>query len=119
MQNTENLNMIANNILIEYDSDINLNLKKTTTKINKMYKKQELGDIFFPSKKTYSSPSSTPNKEIINKYQTHTLKYQSFFGSFSGLKNSRIKTSSSRIQVNQLNDCNIDKLIEIGKNMLI
>ena len=114
IQNTENLNMIPNNRLAVYDSDINLNLKKPRSKINQMYKKQDVEEIYFPSKKTHSPPSSIQNEEIVNKYQTHTLKYQSFFGSFNGLKNSRVTKSSSRLRVNQLNDFNIDKLIEIG-----
>ena len=91
IQNTENINLITNNRLNEYDSDINLNLKKNRSKINQMYRKQEVDEIFFPSKKTHSPPSS--NEEIINRYQTHTLKYQSFFGSFNGLKNSRVTKS--------------------------
>ena len=114
IQNTENLNMIPNNRLAVYDSDINLNLKKPRSKINQMYKKQDVEEIYFPSKKTHSPPSSIQNEEIVNKYQTHTLKYQSFFGSFNGLKNYRVAKSSSKIKVNQLNDFNIDKLIEIG-----
>ena len=114
IENTTNLNNIENNKLMAYDSDINLNLQKTRSKINQMYKKQEVDEICFPSKKTHSPPSSITNEEIVNKYQTHTLKYQSFFGSFNGLKNYRVAKSSSKIKVNQLNDFNIDKLIEIG-----
>ena len=114
IENTTNLNMIENNKIMAYDSDINLNLQKTRSKINQMYKKQEADEICFPSKKTHSPPSSITNEEIVNKYQTHTLKYQNFFGSFNGLKNYRVAKSSSKIKVNQLNDFNIDKLIEIG-----
>ena len=42
------------------------------------------------------------------------MKYQSFFGSFNCTKNSRITKSSSKLKINQLNDFNIEKLIEIG-----
>ena len=61
-------------------TDTVINDKKHKNKIIKLYKKQEVDEIFFPSKRTHS-PSITKNrKEEVEKYQTHTLKYQSFFG---------------------------------------
>ena len=52
-------------------------------------------------------------------YQTPTLKYQSFFGSYirpKNVKNSSQVKSNSKRKINQLEDFNIDKLIEIGDN---
>ena len=103
-QKSENFKMISFRP-IEYDSDINYNLNKNRPKLIQTYKKEEVEEMFFPSKKTYSPPQ---NQE---KYQPNTLKFQSFFGSFNSTKNSK---STSRIKINQLNDFNIDKLIEIG-----
>ena len=111
IQKGDNFNVLPNK---EYNSDINLNLSKKRPKMIQMYKKQEVDDIFYPSKRTHSPSSPPPNEEIKNKYQTHTLKYQSFFGSFNGTKNSRVTKSTSKLKINQLNDFNIDKLIEIG-----
>ena len=113
IQKSDNFNMISYRP-IEYDSDINLNLNKDRPKIIQMYKKQEVDEIFFPSKRTHSPQSSNQKEEVPNKYQTHTLKYQSFFGSFNCTKNSRVAKSTSKLKINQLNDFNIDKLIEIG-----
>ena len=113
IQKSDNFNMISYRP-IEYDSDINLNLNKDRPKIIQMYKKQEVDEIFFPSKRTHSPQSSNQKEEVPNKYQTHTLKYQSFFGSFNCTKNSRFAKSTSKLKINQLNDFNIDKLIEIG-----
>jgi hypothetical protein len=98
----------------EYDSDINLNLNDKRTKKIQIYKKQEVDEIFYPSKKSLSPQSTIPKEEKIYKYQTHTLKYQSFFGSFYCTKNSRVNKSTSKLKINQLNDFNIEKLIEIG-----
>ena len=98
----------------ELDTDINLNSDKNRTKLIQLYKKQEVDEIFYPSKKTHSPQSSIPKEEKKYKYQTHTLKYQSFFGSFNCTKNSRVTKSSSKLKINQLNDFNIEKLIEIG-----
>ena len=113
IQKSDNFNMLSYRP-IEYDSDINLNLNKDRPKIIQMYKKQEVDEIFFPSKRTHSPQSSNQKEEVPNKYQTHTLKYQSFFGSFNCTKNSRFAKSTSKLKINQLNDFNIDKLIEIG-----
>ena len=113
IQKSDNFNMLSYRP-IEYDSDINLNLNKDRPKIIQMYKKQEVDEIFFPSKRTHSPQSSNQKEEVPNKYQTHTLKYQSFFGSFNCTKNSRVTKSTSKLKINQLNDFNIDKLIEIG-----
>ena len=54
-----------------------------------------------------------------NSYQTPTLKFQSFYGSFTRQKNTRNlnqSKSTCKRTVNQLKDFNIDKLIEIGDN---
>lgn len=110
VEKSDNFNMLSYRP-IEYDSDNNY-IKKS--KINHMFKKQEVNEIFYPSKKTHSPQTAAQNEEIKDKYQTHTLKYQSFFGSFNGIKNSRVAKSTSRIKINQLNDFNIEKLIEIG-----
>ena len=98
----------------EYDSDFNLNLNNNRTKKIQIYKKQEVDEIFYPSKKSLSPQSTTPKEEKQYKYQTHSLKYQSFFGSFYCTKNSRVNKSTSKLKINQLNDFNIEKLIEIG-----
>ena len=98
----------------EYDSDKkNTNLNKN--KIIQIYKKQGVEEIFFPSKRSHSPAVPTKIKEVLQKYQSHTLKYQSFFGSFnSNSSQQKMVKSYSRTKVNQLNDFNIDKLIEIG-----
>ena len=52
-------------------------------------------------------------------YKTPTLKFQSFYGSFTRQNNSRnlnqVKSTSKRT-INQIQDFNIDKLIEIRDN---
>ena len=113
VEKSDNFNMLSYRPM-EYDSDINLNLNKERPKIIPIYKKQEVDEIFYPSKRTHSPQAPAENEEIKDKYQTHTLKYQSFFGSFNCSKNSRVAKSTSKINANQLNDFNIDKLIEIG-----
>ena len=112
-EKSDNFNMLSYRPM-EYDSDINLNLNKERPKIIPIYKKQEVDEIFYPSKRTHSPQAPAENEEIKDKYQTHTLKYQSFCGSFNCSKNSRVAKSTSKINANQLNDFNIDKLIEIG-----
>ena len=113
VEKSDNFNMLSYRPM-EYDSDINLNLNKERPKIIPIYKKQEVDEIFYPSKRTHSPQAPAENEEIKDKYHTHTLKYQSFFGSFNCSKNSRVAKSTSKINANQLNDFNIDKLIEIG-----
>ena len=95
-----------------------------------MFKKQETSELFFPSKRTKSpqfvsnnSAKKENEKKNDNKmkssYQTPTLKFQSFYGSFTRQKNSRNlnqSKSTCKRTVNQLKDFNIDKLIEIGDN---
>ena len=116
----------------DYDTDINR--PKKNSKIIHIFKKQEASELFFPSKRALSPPSpptSSKNsskklqKKIDNNnkyqsfYQTPTLKFQSFFGSFiqqKKPKNLVQAKSTSKSRVNQLNDFNIDKLIEIGDN---
>ena len=99
----------------EYESDINAN--RDTSKIIRIYKKQEVDEIFYPSKRTQSplpKVQTSLSKEKTEKYQTNSLRHQSFFGSFNSLKHSKQAKSTSRININQLEDFNIDKLIEIG-----
>ena len=110
MEKSDNFNVLSYRPL-EYESDINVIKNKDKKPKIQVYKKQEVDEIFFPSKRTHSPQL---NKDAIEKYQTHTLKYQSFFGSFNGSKNSHMAKSTSKIKTNQLNDFNIDKLIEIG-----
>ena len=97
----------------EYDSDMN-NTNINKNKIIQIYKKQGVEEIFFPSKRTHSPNIPSKRKDIVEKYQSHTLKYQSFFGSFNSSNQSKMVKSYSRTKINQLNDFNIDKLIEIG-----
>ena len=93
---------------IEYDSDINLSIKRPKI----IYKKKEIDESLFPNKKNYLTESEIKQDEIKDKYQTNTLKSQSFFGSIKASK--RVSKSTSKMKINQLNDFNIDKLIEIG-----
>ena len=90
---------------IEYNSDINSNLNKKRPNLEKIFQNQDVEKSSYISTKTYSQSHAK------DKYQSSTLKSQSFFGSFNSSKNSK---SSSKINKNQLNDFNIDKLIEIG-----
>ena len=96
------------------DEDIENIISKNKNKIIKLYKKQEVNEIFFPSKRTHSPSIYNKKTEEVEKYQARTLKYQSFFGTFNCDKKEQIKKSFSRKKINQLNDFNIDKLIEIG-----
>ena len=100
----------------EEDSDINALgiISNKKNKIIKIYKKQEVDEIFLPSKRTHSPTITNKRTEEVEKYQTHTLKYQNFFGSFNCNNPKKIKKSISKRKINQLNDFNIDKLIEIG-----
>lgn len=114
VQKSDNFNMLSFRPP-EYDSDININKEKP--KIIQIYKKQGVEEIFFPSKRTHSPDpqgKSSLNKKKNDRYQTNSLRHQSFFGSFNSLKHSIQTKSSSRIKINQLKDFNIDKLIEIG-----
>ena len=107
----------------EYESDFAKNEGKS--KIIQIFKKEEAGELFFPSKRAQSPPSPlssnnpSAQKEKLFSYQTPTLKFQSFFGSYTRQKdpksNNQAKSTSKRI-INQLEDFNIDKLIEIGDN---
>ena len=104
-----------------YESD---NMKMNSkSKIIKNFQKEEGIELFYPSKRAQSPPSpldqnnNFDKKEKVIRYQTPTLKFQSFFGSYTRPKyiknNSQVK-SISKIKKNQLEDFNIDKLIEIG-----
>ena len=110
MEKSDNFNVLSYKPS-KYDSDNNLIMSKDKQKKIPIYKKQEVNVVFYPSKRTQSSKI---NNELIEKYQTQTLKYQSFFDSFNSSKNPHMKKSTSKIKANQLNDFNIDKLIEIG-----
>ena len=107
----------------DYESD---NMKTDSkAKIIQIFKKQEGIELFYPSKRAQSPPSpleannTLEQKEKLLSYQTPTLKFQSFFGSYTRpkhIKNSSQAKSTSKIKKNQLEDFNIDKLIEIGDN---
>ena len=113
MQKSDNFNVLSYKPM-EYNSDINLNINRKRSKINQMYRKQEVDVIFYPSKKTLSPELTIEKDDKKDKYQTCSLKYQSCFGSNDAYKNFRITKSTSKLKINQLNDFNIDKLIEIG-----
>ena len=115
----------------DYETDIYK--PKKNSKIIQVFKKQEASELFFPSKRARSPPSSPTSaknstkkleKKIDNNkfqsfYQAPTLKFQSFFGSFmqpKKAKNLNQAKSTSKSRVNQLHDFNIEKLIEIGDN---
>ena len=107
----------------DYESDyIKTDAK---SKIIKIFQKEDASELFFPSKRAQSpqsrptSNNSSEKKEKLMSYQTPTLKYQSFFGSYirpKNVKNSSQAKSISKRKINQLEDFNIDKLIEIGDN---
>ena len=115
----------------DYETDINK--PKKNSKIIQVFKKQEASELFFPSKRARSPPSSPTSAKNSTKklekkigdnkfqsfYQAPTLKFQSFFGSFmqpKKTKNLNQAKSTSKSRVNQLHDFNIEKLIEIGDN---
>ena len=80
---------------------------------NYILRKQYAGGLFFPSKKARSPLPSNYSMEGWNKlmtYQTPTLKFQSFFGTFNQ------ENGGAKKKKNKLEDFNIDKLIEIGDN---
>ena len=109
----------------DYNTDNNKINNKS--KIIQIFKKQEGSKLFFPSKRAKSPPSNpSSNNNSANKkdqdkqnntYKAPTLKFQSFFGSFMRPninKCSKEAKSTSKNRVNQLEDFNIEKLIEIG-----
>jgi len=95
VEKSDNFNVLSYRP-VEYESDINTN--QENSKLIQIFKKHQ----------------KSISKEKTEKYQTNSLKHQSFFGSFNSLKHSKQAKSTSRINVNQLEDFNIDKLIEIG-----
>ena len=115
------------NVLSYRPEDYDSNYIKTDSKskIIQIFKKEDAGELFFPSKHQPSqSPPSSNNssakKEQLLSYQTPTLKLQSFFGSYTKKNhpknnNNQAKSISKR-KINQLEDFNIEKLIEIGDN---
>ena len=114
VEKSDNFNVLSYRP-IEYETDINAN--QENSKLIQIYKKQDVDEIFYPSKRTHSplpKVQTSISKEKTEKYQTNSLKHQSFFGSFNSLKHSKQAKSTSRINVNQIEEFNIDKLIEIG-----
>ena len=113
------------NVLSYRPEDPDIIKTDAKTKIIPIFKKQETGEIFYPSKRALSplSPTSSNNitekKEKLLSYQNPSLKFQSFFGSYmrpKHIKENAQTKSTSKIKKNQLEDFNIDKLIEIGDN---
>ena len=114
------------------DYQTNYNKENGKSKLIQIFKKQETSELYFPSKRAKSPPSpkytlsnSGNKKEIdlennfLSFYQTPTLKFQSFFGSFIGPRSNKNMTqskSTSKSRINQLQDFNIEKLKEIGDN---
>ena len=114
------------------DYQNNYNKENGKSKLIQIFKKQETSELYFPSKRAKSPPSpkytlsnSGNKKEIdlennfLSFYQTPTLKFQSFFGSFIGPRSNKNMTqskSTSKSRINQLQDFNIEKLKEIGDN---
>ena len=104
------------------DNESNSNMDGKS-KIIQIFKKQDVGELFFSSKRAQSPPSSVGSRDKkqqkLLSYQTPTLKFQSFFGSFTNSKNPKNtcqSKSKDKQKKNQLEDFNIDKLIEIGDN---
>ena len=108
------------------DYDSNYNKTDAKSKIIQIFKKEDREELFYPSKRPTSSQSpptqnnTSVKKEKLLSYQTPTLKFQSFFGSYTKEKQPKINNnqakSTSKRKMNQLEDFNIDKLIEIGDN---
>ena len=113
VQKRDNFNVLSYKQSDEEDSEIKF-LKPDNKKIIHIYKKQGVDEIFFPSKRTHSPSIPSQKKKISQKYKTHTLKYQSFFGTFNSTKPEQKMKSLSRKRINEIKDFNIDKLIEIG-----
>ena len=112
------------NVLSYKPEDYESNYFKTdsNSKIIKIFKKEDESNLFFPSKRAISPQilpfinKTSKKKDQLLSYQTPSLKFQSFFGSFTRpkhIKNNQSK-STSKIKKNQLENFNIDKLIEIG-----
>ena len=103
----------------DYESNSKMDGK---SKIIQIFKKQDVDELFFPSKRSLSPPStahsSDKRQQKLLSYQTPTLKFQSFFGSFTKSKHSKnnSQTKPNGKLKNQLEEFNIDKLIEIGDN---
>ena len=105
------------------DSDSNYVKTDSKSKNKGIFKKKDVAELFYPNKhqpaqSPPSSINSSTKKEQLRSYQTPTLKYQSFFGSYTmqKSKNNNQAKSTSKRKINQLEDFNIDKLIEIGDN---
>ena len=113
VQKRDNFNVLSYKQSDEEDSEIKF-LKPDNKKIIHIYKKQGVDEIFFPSKRTHSPSVPSQKEKISQKYKTHTLKYQSFFGTFNSTKPEQKIKSLSRKRINEIKDFNIDKLIEIG-----
>ena len=120
VQKRDNFNVLSYKPPEEDDSDINYSCANKK-KIIHLYKKQDVDEIFFPSKRTHSPNIPTKRKKLEQKYQTRTLKYKNennnFFGSFI-IKKEQMKKSLSKKRIKEINDFNIDKLIEIGDKIM-
>ena len=114
VQKRDDFNVLSYKQPEEDDCKISNNFSTTNkNKIIKLYKKQ-VDEIFFPSKRSHSpSLPSKRKKNVLEKYQSQTLKYQKFYGSYTS-NPKKMEKSFSKKKINQLNDFNIDKLIEIG-----
>ena len=103
----------------DYESNSKMDGK---SKIIQIFKKQDVDELFFPSKRSLSPPSIghslDKRQQNLLSYQAPTLKFQSFFGSFTKSKHSKnISQAKPNGKLkNQLDEFNIDKLIEIGDN---
>ena len=101
----------------DYESD-----NKEKSKIIQIFKKQDDEEKNFNLDKIVPSPSSSSinsskKQQQLHSYKAPTLKFQSFFGSFTKpihTKNKSQTKSNSKLKKNHLEDFNIDKLIEIG-----
>ena len=113
VQKRDNFKVLSYKQSDEEDSE-NKFSKAHDKKIIHIYKKQGVDEIFFPSKRTHSPSVPSKKKKVSQKYKTHTLKYQSFFGTFNSTKPEQKMKSLSRKRINEIKDFNIDKLIEIG-----
>ena len=78
----------------DYDSDC----QKIKGKIIQIFKKQDAVELFIPNKRASSPPASCHSggkkQEKFRSYQTPTLKFQSFFGSFTKQKHCKINSQT-------------------------
>ena len=65
--------------------------------------------------RTYLPNLIENNNTYKERYQAHTLQYQSFWGSFISSDSTKLSNENKKSQKINLNEFNIDKLIEIGE----